>query len=68
LNKLLYKYGVYLFPLQAVKGLWKEVIETSVAEPHHVNEAPALGKIFDVAPAPTLVGSKPTFFKSTKVT
>jgi hypothetical protein len=51
LNKLLYKYGVYLFPLQAVKGLWKEVIETSVAEPHHVNEAPALGKIFDVAPA-----------------
>jgi hypothetical protein len=34
---------------------------TSVAEPHHVDAVP--GKNFDVAPAPTLLCSKPAFFQ-----
>jgi hypothetical protein len=42
----------------------------SVAEAHHFDVAPAPGKNFDAAPAapaPTLLSSKPTFFKNTKV-
>jgi hypothetical protein len=35
----------------------------SVAEPHHFNAAPAPGKNFDVAPAPTLLYNKEKFLK-----
>jgi hypothetical protein len=35
----------------------------SVAEPHHFYAAPALGKNFDAAPAPTLLYSKAKFLK-----
>jgi hypothetical protein len=34
----------------------------SVAEPHHFFAAPALGKNFDAAPAPTLLYSKEKHF------
>jgi hypothetical protein len=44
---------------------------TSVSEPHHFYaapaSAPALGKDFIAAPAPTLLYNKPTFLKQTKV-
>jgi hypothetical protein len=30
----------------------------AIAEPHHVDGTPALGKIFDEVPAPTLLFSK----------
>jgi hypothetical protein len=40
---------------------------TSVAEPHHFYAAPAPGKNFDAAPAPTLLYSKAKFVKRTKV-
>jgi hypothetical protein len=42
-------------------------IESSVAEPHNFYAAP--GKNFDAAPAPapTLLYSKPTFCKQTKI-
>jgi hypothetical protein len=40
---------------------------TSVAEPHHFYAAPAPGKNFDAAPAPTLLHSKTKFLKRTKV-
>jgi hypothetical protein len=42
----------------------------SVAEPHHFYAVPALGKIFDAAPAapaPTILYSKAKFLKRTKV-
>jgi hypothetical protein len=35
----------------------------SVAEPHHFYAAPAPGKNFDTAPAPTLLYSKAKFLK-----
>jgi hypothetical protein len=34
---------------------------SSVVVPHHFYAAPALGKIFDAAPAPTQLIGKPTF-------
>jgi hypothetical protein len=43
------------------------IILSSVAEPHHYYAAPAPGKNFDVAPAPSLLYSRPTFLKSKKV-
>jgi hypothetical protein len=43
------------------------VIISSVAEPHHFYAAPAPGKNFDAAPAPTLLYSKAKFLKLTKV-
>jgi hypothetical protein len=44
----------------------------SVAEPHHFGAAPDPGKIFDaapapLAPAPTLLYTKPTFFNKLKL-
>jgi hypothetical protein len=36
-------------------------------EPHHFYAAPAPGKNFDAAPAPTLLYSKANFLKLTKV-
>jgi hypothetical protein len=50
----------------------KEVVSTSVAEPHHFYAAPAPGVNFDTAPAapapaPTLLYSKAKFLKRTKV-
>jgi hypothetical protein len=42
-------------------------VSDSVAEPHHFYAAPALGKNFDAAPAPTLLYSKAKFLKRTKV-
>jgi hypothetical protein len=42
-------------------------MKTSVAEPHHFYAAPAPGKNFDAAPAPTLLYSKAKFLKRTKV-
>jgi hypothetical protein len=39
---------------------------SSVAEPHHFYAAPASGKNFDAAPAPTLLYSKAKFLKRTK--
>jgi hypothetical protein len=40
---------------------------TSVADPHHFYAAPAPGKNFDAAPAPTLPYRKTKFLKRTKV-
>jgi hypothetical protein len=40
-------------------------MEVRVAEPHHVDAVP--GKNFDAAPAPTLLYTKPTFFKQAEV-
>jgi hypothetical protein len=42
-------------------------VNNSVAEPHHFYAAPAPGKNFDAAPAPTLLYSKAKFAKLTKV-
>jgi hypothetical protein len=44
-------------------------VKNSVAEPHHFYAAPAPGKNFDAAPAPTptLLYSKAKFLKRTKV-
>jgi hypothetical protein len=38
-------------------------VKSSVAEPHHFYAAPAPGKNFDAAPAPTLLYSKAKFLK-----
>jgi hypothetical protein len=38
-------------------------MKCSVAEPHHFYAAPAPGKNFDAAPAPTLLYSKAKFLK-----
>jgi hypothetical protein len=53
------KYTVRIFPF----------IFPSFAELHHFYAAPAPGKNFDVAsaPAPTLLYSRPKFFKDIKV-
>jgi hypothetical protein len=42
-------------------------VSASAAEPHHFYAAPAPGKNFDAAPAPTLLDSKAKFVKRTKV-
>jgi hypothetical protein len=39
------------------------LLSDSVAEPHHFYAAPAPGKNFDAAPAPTLLYSKEKFLK-----
>jgi hypothetical protein len=46
---------------------WLSCVLRSVAEPHHFYAAPAPGKNFDAAPAPTLLYSKEKFLKRTKV-
>jgi hypothetical protein len=43
-----------------------QMVFTSVAEPHHFDATPALGKTFDTAPPPTLLYNKPTFVKQAK--
>jgi hypothetical protein len=47
--------------------LYFESVGTSLAESHHFYAAPAPGKNFDAAPAPTLLFSKEKFLKRTKV-
>jgi hypothetical protein len=57
-------YGVMQFFLPTMPAAFSL---TSVAEPHHFYAAPAPGKNFDAAPAPTLLYSKTKFLKRTKV-
>jgi hypothetical protein len=42
------------------------IIKFSVAEPHHFYAAPAPGKNFDAAPAPTLLNNEAEFLKRSK--
>jgi hypothetical protein len=57
-----YIYCMYYRVLYSVCKVYEPAIEKySVAEPHHVDAAPA------PAPAPTLLNAKPTFLKQAKV-
>jgi hypothetical protein len=49
------------------KNCIKFLVSSSVAKPHHFYAAPAPGKNFDAAPAPTLLYSKIKFLKRTTV-
>jgi hypothetical protein len=46
---------------------YAESLKSIVAEPDHFYAAPAPGKNFDAAPAPTFLYSKAKFLKRTKV-
>jgi hypothetical protein len=53
--------------LRTFSGFLKHTVPVSVAEPHHFYEAPAPGKNFDAALAPTLLYSKANLLKLTEV-
>jgi hypothetical protein len=62
-KRLTLRYGTKRPVMSSLLCCWDDFF-TRVAEPHHFYAAPALSKIFDmapVAPAPTLLYSKAKF-------
>jgi hypothetical protein len=58
---------IFFFIFEDYEVFTAYTVIPSVADPHHFYAAPAPGKNFDPAPAPTLLYSKAKFLKRTKV-